>query len=442
MMAVFFILFCVLALGACEDLTRDSIFRISPTSDIELSIVKGLKSKNVVFWFEPNLHVPTEAVIPTSSKDEVISILERGNIEFSEVEKTLGRAVLKENYLNKKEKLKSTRQHTFSRPTLDYILSYYATYGEIVLWLRKMQRRWWNIATIVNIGKTREGRDMIVFKLGLKSAKPKPIIFIDAGIHSREWLAPATALYLIHKLTEGYWTGKSRYLLEMYDWYILPVENPDGYEMTFKGGESRMWRKNKRPVNPDLLEEGDDDCFFHGVDLNRNWDYRWNETNPGQCFDDYGGPAAFSEPETQNVRDIMLKLLKNGRLKAVVSMHAYSELWMIPWSSELTHPADRADLMQVSLAATNAIFESSGHHWKAGSPPEIIYPASGTKMDWLKANGVKYAFGLELRPSRNFMGSGFLISPDHIKPSGEEIFAAVNAMVLEMRKISLSRGNA
>lgn len=29
----------------------------------------------------------------------------------------------------------------------------------------------------------------------------KPIIWIDAGIHAREWIAPATALYIISRVT-------------------------------------------------------------------------------------------------------------------------------------------------------------------------------------------------------------------------------------------------
>lgn len=31
-------------------------------------------------------------------------------------------------------------------------------------------------------------------------ARTKPIIWIEAGIHAREWVAPATAVYTIHKV--------------------------------------------------------------------------------------------------------------------------------------------------------------------------------------------------------------------------------------------------
>jgi murein tripeptide amidase MpaA len=49
---------------------------------------------------------------------------------------------------------------------------------------------------------------------------------MDAGIHAREWMAPPVALYVAHQLT----TAENREtLLELADWYILPVANPDGY---------------------------------------------------------------------------------------------------------------------------------------------------------------------------------------------------------------------
>ena len=50
-------------------------------------------------------------------------------------------------------------------------------------------------------------------------------------------------------------------LREMYNWYIHPVVNPDGYDYTWT--DNRMWRKTRRP------NEGSD-CV--GTDGNRNFD--------------------------------------------------------------------------------------------------------------------------------------------------------------------------
>lgn len=54
----------------------------------------------------------------------------------------------------------------------------------------------------------------------------KPALFIDAGIHAREWIAPTTALYIIQQLVEN---STNRYIFENLDIYVIPSLNPDGY---------------------------------------------------------------------------------------------------------------------------------------------------------------------------------------------------------------------
>ena len=51
------------------------------------------------------------------------------------------------------------------------------------------------------IGKTGEGRDVKIVKINADNSN-LPVIFIDAGIHAREWISPASTLFLIEKLTK------------------------------------------------------------------------------------------------------------------------------------------------------------------------------------------------------------------------------------------------
>jgi len=91
------------------------------------------------------------------------------------------------------------------------------------------------IAQTESVGKSYENRDIKIIKIGEGVAdKTKPIIFIDSGIHAREWIGPAFTTYLVQELIDGYTSGNSdiKPLVQKFDWYIVPVVNPDGYEYT------------------------------------------------------------------------------------------------------------------------------------------------------------------------------------------------------------------
>ena len=61
------------------------------------------------------------------------------------------------------------------------------------------------LCTTELIGKTSEGRAMKIIKISRPNTNhtaPKPIVWIDAGIHAREWIAPATALFIATKVED------------------------------------------------------------------------------------------------------------------------------------------------------------------------------------------------------------------------------------------------
>ena len=82
--------------------------------------------------------------------------------------------------------------------------------------------------TIVG-GKSYEERIIKGVKVSFKANNPG--IFIEGGIHAREWISPATVMYILHQLL----TNKDpdvRALAESHDWYIFSLFNPDGYSYT------------------------------------------------------------------------------------------------------------------------------------------------------------------------------------------------------------------
>ena len=69
----------------------------------------------------------------------------------------------------------------------------------------------------------------------------KPAVWIDGGIHAREWVSPAATTWMLKELVEN--DAAHPDLLENLDWFILPSANPDGYD--WSRNHNRMWRKTR-----------------------------------------------------------------------------------------------------------------------------------------------------------------------------------------------------
>ena len=113
----------------------------------------------------------------------------------------------------------------------------------------------------------------------LKDRK-RPAVVYQAAQHAREWITPEMVRRLLHHYLDGY--GRDRELTKIVDttdlWFI-PVVNVDGYDYTFTE-DNRLWRKNLRDNDGDGQITAQD-----GVDLNRNFPYKWGYDNEGSSPD-------------------------------------------------------------------------------------------------------------------------------------------------------------
>lgn len=261
----------------------------------------------------------------------------------------------------------------------------------------------------------------VIYGLSINAATTRPAIWLDANIHAREWISSATLLYIADQILTGTSTD-AVYLRNNFRFYIVPNLNPDGYEYTWTN--DRLWRKT-RSTNAGST------CI--GTDPNRNWDSNWcgQGASTSPCSDTYCGTRAFSERETAAARDYLVSI--RTQTKIFLSIHCYSNLWLVPWGGYSTKPSDYTELKRVGDLAAAAIRGVNGLNFQVGTPPDILYVASGGSFDWAKEkNAMTYAYSPELRPANQIQG-GFDIPASNILPSGREIFASVVAVARNAR---------
>ncbi|KAH7730098.1 Protein W01A8.6 [Aphelenchoides avenae] len=254
---------------------------------------------------------------------------------------------------------------------------------------------------------------------------------------AREWPAFHLAVYFIDTLLAGYGTDEriTNYLSRL-NFYVFPVLNPDGFifSRTSKKDVVRQWRKNRAPANCSgwTFYKHTGVCC-DGVDLNRNWDIGFKQTNypfNNPCSDEFQGPFPFSEPETRAVRDFVLSNEINGRVHAMVSMHTHGQLFILPFNyHRKTYPKDYADLESLALRAASAIGAEHGTEYRVGTAADMLGPATGGATDWIKQNtNIKYVYVIELPPELR-TSFAFQMRPHWLLPTAKETWRGIRVIV-------------
>ncbi|XP_026689328.1 carboxypeptidase B-like [Diaphorina citri] len=106
-------------------------------------------------------------------------------------------------------------------------------------YLKHIARIYGHKVNVSTIGETIEGRPIQAVKIS-HGGVGNPIIVLDGGIHAREWIAPATVLYVLQQLVEN---PENFPMFRKVDWILIPMLNPDGY--VYSMTKDRMWRKNR-----------------------------------------------------------------------------------------------------------------------------------------------------------------------------------------------------
>lgn len=244
----------------------------------------------------------------------------------------------------------------------------YKTVDQVEADLKALAAKYPGLAQVADYGDSwektqgKKGHDLYVLKIGKGDTTNKPGVIYFGDHHAREIVTPEVVLDLAHLLLEGY--GKDPELTSYVDnraIYLAPVVNPDGHVLCEKGADQRK--------NTNTVTGGKDRI---GVDLNRNFGFKWGTGGASSDPDDdtYKGKSAFSEPETQAVRD----LVRSRKFTFLMTYHSFSNLVLWPWGYQDAPPPDKR------LPAVGTKLASFNHY--TGEQSKDLYRTSGDTTDW------------------------------------------------------------
>jgi hypothetical protein len=254
-------------------------------------------------------------------------------------------------------------------------------------------------------------------------------VFLMLGVHhAREWPSGEHAMEFAVDLVKNY--GTDRRITDLVNRsriVVVPVLNVDGFDKSRTDGElidlreadnggtatilgtpgNAYMRKNCRLI--DGQDTPDGTCalaatspggYGVGVDLNRNYGGFWGGPGASDVFADptYRGAAAFSEPETQNIRE----LISGRQVTTLITNHTFSNLVLRPNGAApdlvpssqgipLGDPFDEAALKALGdeMAAQNGY--TSQHAWE-------LYDTTGSVEDWSYNATGGFGYTFEIGP--------------------------------------------
>ncbi len=235
--------------------------------------------------------------------------------------------------------------------------------------------------------------------------------------HAREWPSGEHAIELAFDLVKGYYGGDKRIrtLLQNTRVLVVPVVNVDGFEQSRKWGDlvdlrevdnggtvailgtpgNAYKRKNCRiegtsSTPPGACETTSPGGYGIGVDPNRNYGGLWGGAGASSNAADptYRGSGPFSEPETQNIRE----LVSSRHVTTLITNHTFSNLVLRPPGIRSAgETVDEAAMKELGARMTAQNGYRNIHGWQ-------LYDTTGTTEDWSYNATGGYGYTFEIGP--------------------------------------------
>lgn len=294
-----------------------------------------------------------------------------------------------------------------------------------------------SIAQKFSIGKTVEGRDMWCIKISDNVATDEtdePELLYMGLHHAREAIGGASMIFLMQYLCEQYAVNSNiRDLVNNREFFIIVCTNPDGWEYNRStnpngGGQ---WRKNRR----------NNGNGSYGVDLNRNWGIDWANCTGAKgavsscgsssgSSDVYWGSAAFSEPETVNLRNFV----QSRHFAVCMDQHSVGPYYSLPFgrTTRSLSPLDN----QIYTQVTSIMGKYNGMRY-GNTYQTLGYEVSGGMKDWLLIGDT-----LNLGKIYGMTGEGSNgSSTTQFWPKAAEIITLCKGMIYQDLQIAYTAGS-
>jgi hypothetical protein len=292
----------------------------------------------------------------------------------------------------------------------------YRTYEDIQADLKSLAEQNPGLVRPITLkSKTFQGRDMQAVEIadGVTRTDDGRPTFVLVGVHhAREWPAAEAPLEFARLLVDGFKAKDRRIagIVKRERVIVMPLTNADGYiqsrtalvglgpddptdtPVSIVDGAVTQFQGYRRKNCDGLIPAGAVPCALQwGIDNNRNYGSFWGGPGASSTPIDptYRGPAPFSEPETNGVRE----LVSERQATMMISMHNVAALVLRPPGLQSQGLApDEARMKSLGDAMGRATGYTSQFGWE-------LYDTSGTTEDWTYPATGGYGYTIEIGPS-------------------------------------------
>jgi len=268
-------------------------------------------------------------------------------------------------------------------------------YDTMTKWLGQLQEKYPEQFDLLSIGSSWMERQLCCAALG---SGEEAVVYVGTH-HAMEWVGAQILMRFLEDALRGI-AEKSRIMgyyvpavFQKCRLYIIPMLNPDGVELCLSGIEpehflyERLVRQNGGSSDFSRWQAN-----LRGVDLNHNYDYRWNEQKEFELQNDIvtGGPTRYGgeSPESEKETAALCGFLRVVSPRLLISFHSQGEEIFCDMSPSAPHG---------SLNTASLLARLCGYRLSEAEG----FSACGGLKDWFMKIFNKPAYTVELGRGEN-----------------------------------------